>query len=57
MKLGDQRTEDRLIACAGLTGRTATATVRDLLDRQQFVARDTIAFRLLRLALLGGALE
>ena len=53
MHFGDQRTLDRLTACAGVTGRTATATVRDLLDQQQFVARDTMAFRLLRSALLG----
>jgi CheY-like chemotaxis protein len=53
MDVGDQRTSDHLVEVAGLTGRTATATVRDLLDRQEFVPVDKLAFRLLRSALLG----
>ena len=53
MSVGDQRTIDRLIALAGIEGRTGTATVRDLLDTQQFVSPTTFAFRLLRSALLG----
>ena len=53
MNVGDQRTMDGLIARAGVEGRTATATVRDLLETQRFVSPTKFAFLLLRSALLG----
>jgi DNA-binding response OmpR family regulator len=53
LDIGDARTLERLIDRSGLAGRTSTATVRDFLDRQQFVPQDNEAFRLLRHALLG----
>jgi len=43
----------RLAERSGVSGRLDAATVRELLDRQQFVAEDKFAFRLLRRALFG----
>jgi DNA-binding response OmpR family regulator len=57
MNVGDERTLEKLIEAAGVPGITATATVRHLLDRQQFVPHTTLAFRLLRRALLGEPLD
>jgi ActR/RegA family two-component response regulator len=46
-------TFDRLVRRSGVADHLDQATVRDLLDHQQFVPRATFAFRLLRRALLG----
>ncbi len=53
LDIGDERTLEHLIERSGLRGRTSTATVREFLDRQQFVPQDNVAFTLLRQALLG----
>jgi hypothetical protein len=46
-------TLERLAERSGIHGRLETATVREFLDCQHFVAQDSFAFRLLRRALLG----
>ncbi len=53
MDIGDVRTLRHLVEQAAMTNKTATATVRDILDGQRFVPADAMAFRLLRRALLG----
>lgn len=57
MSFGDSRTMRHLLEHAGLVNRTATATVRNVLDAQRFVPPETLAFRLLRRALLGEPVE
>ncbi len=51
LDVADPCTLDALIERAGIAGRTATATIADILDWQQFVPNDNDVIRLLREAL------
>jgi CheY-like chemotaxis protein len=51
LDVGDERTLEPLLERAGLTGGTATATVDEYFDRQQFIPAETEALQLLSGAL------